>query len=111
MQSQCIASHTGDLFFHNLVNKLTAIICHCDILETHDASPECRSRAHKIKDLAEAASVVLYSRSAELQAENHIFALQQALTAEHYPKKLPRSTPAPVEEPVDSLRIIAGVQR
>jgi len=86
-----VAAHVRCLLSHDLVNKLSAIIGHCDILETKDASAECLSRLQKIKELAEAASNLLNTRSCEVQAVNQILRLGQGFTPAAQSKKPPKN--------------------
>jgi hypothetical protein len=69
MQASGVAANVACLLSHDVVNKLSALIGHYDILETKDASAECISRLQKIKELAEAA-YILNVRSCELQPIN-----------------------------------------
>ena len=48
------SSHVTCQLAHDLLNKLTAIVGHCDILDTHEhpSSVECHDRLHRIRALA-----------------------------------------------------------
>ena len=84
------------LLAHNVVNKLSAILGHCEILDAEaDADPQCIERLHKIRDLASSAAAMLQNDECEVEAVTRILELESAfVTAAHRspkPKKSPRS--------------------
>jgi len=59
------------LLAHNAINKMTAIVGLCELLETEaHASSDCRDRLYKIRELAKSAAATFYSGECELQAAN-----------------------------------------
>jgi len=71
--------HHFCLLAHNVVNKLSAIIGHCEMLDidAHD-SPQCIERLHKIRDLASSAAAMLQSGECENAAVMRILELENA---------------------------------
>lgn len=57
MQSNAVLHQPACLVAHNLVNKLSAIIGHCDLLSQNAAEgTECAQRLNMIHDLAKSAA-------------------------------------------------------
>jgi len=88
-ESLGVAAHVGCFLSHDIVNKLAAIIGQCDILETEGATAECLSRLSKIRNLAQAASTILNTRSCEVQALKRLSELEQDSANEVHAKKPP----------------------
>lgn len=67
------------LLAHNVINKLTAILGYCEILdvEQHE-SAKCIERLHKIRDLASSAAAMLQSGECETEAVKRILELENA---------------------------------
>jgi len=74
--------HHFCLLAHNVVNKLSAIIGHCEILniDAHE-SPECIERLRKIRDLASSAAAMLQSGECENAAVTRILELENAFAS------------------------------
>src|SRR6185437_12051306 len=86
------ANNVACILAHDLVNKITAIVCHCDILETKAADHgdvECREHLRKVRDLATGMALMLHRGECAVQAVNGILTLQNAFATE-LGKKFPR---------------------
>jgi len=67
------------LLAHNVVNKLSAILGHCEILDAEaHADPQCIERLHKIRDLASSAAAMLQNGECEVEAVTRILELENA---------------------------------
>lgn len=72
------------LLAHNVVNKLSAILGHCEILDAEaHADPRCIERLHKIRDLASSAAAMLQNGECEVEAVTRILELENAFAAAH----------------------------
>ncbi len=70
------------LLAHNVVNKLSAILGHCEILDAEaHADPDCVERLHKIRDLASSAAALLQGGNCEVEAVTRILELENAFAA------------------------------
>jgi hypothetical protein len=77
-----LRGHHFCLLAHNVINKLTAILGHCEILDGEaSASPECIGQLHKIRDLASAAAAMLQSGECENEAVTRILELENAFAS------------------------------
>ena len=87
--SSGLSEHVGCLLAHHLVNKLAAIVSHCDLLEMRGSSdPEVLTGVRKIRGLASSAALILRAGECETEAVERILALEEAFAASH---KLPTS--------------------
>lgn len=77
-----LRGHHFCLLAHNVVNKLSAIIGYCEMLDidAHE-SAECIARLHKIRDLASSAAAMLQSGECENAAVTRILELENAFAA------------------------------
>ena len=70
------------LLAHNVINKLTAILGYCEILDVEEhESEKCIERLHKIRDLASSAAAMLQSGKCENAAVTRILELENAFAA------------------------------
>ena len=70
--------HHFCLLAHNVVNKLSAIIGHCEMLDIDAHEPQCIERLHKIRELASSTAAMLQSRECENAAVMRILELENA---------------------------------
>lgn len=71
--------HHFCLLAHNVVNKLTAILGHCEILDAEAHSdPKCIERLHKIRALASTAAAMLQNGECEVETVTRILELENA---------------------------------
>ena len=71
--------HHFCLLAHNVVNKLAAILGHCEIFDVEAREhPECIERLHKIRDLASSAVTILQDGECETKAVTRILDLENA---------------------------------
>ena len=70
------------LLAHNVVNRLSAIVGHCEILDADaHGDRECLERLHKIRDLAASAAAMLQTQECEIEAVNRILELESTYVA------------------------------
>ncbi len=70
--SDGVAGHVTCLLAHDLVNKLSAIVGHCDILDTTGASSACHDGSHQIRVLATLMATMLHQRQCEIDDGNRV---------------------------------------
>jgi light-regulated signal transduction histidine kinase (bacteriophytochrome) len=80
MQSNAVRHQPGYLVAHNLVNKLSAIIGHCDLLSQNAAQgTECAQRLGMIHDLAKSAAKELTDHQKQIAQDEMVSAEKSVL--------------------------------
>src|SRR5579872_5607405 len=70
------------LLAHNVVNKLSAILGYCELLDAEShGDADCVQRLHKIRGLASSAAALLQGGNCEVEAVTRILELENAFAA------------------------------
>jgi hypothetical protein len=112
--SDGVANHVTCLLAHDLVNKLSAIVGHCDILDTkildtrNEADSECHEGLRHIRQLATLMATMLHQRQCEVDAGDGALTLHDGFAIEahhqHTDKNLAQQMPSEaLEEAVVQL--------
>lgn len=81
MQSNAVRHQPACLVAHNLVNKLSAIIGHCDLLSQNAAlGTECAHRLSMIHDLAKSAAKELTDHQIQI-AQGEMLCAEKSVLA------------------------------
>jgi len=75
----------GCLLAHNVINKLAAIVGHCDMLADEALPPEAVARVKKVRELAGSAASLLRTGKCEVHLEKETLALEQGFSSSRKP--------------------------